>query len=51
LTVTPRQVDQEVNLLETPQGNAYWEGDSAVRGVINGLPVAGAGYAEINPTG
>jgi predicted secreted hydrolase len=51
LTVTPRQVDQEVNLLDTPQGNAYWEGDAAVRGVIDGSPVAGTSYAEINPTG
>jgi predicted secreted hydrolase len=51
LTITPRQVDQEVNLVDTPQGNAYWEGDSAVRGVIDGSPVVGAGYAEINPTG
>ena len=50
LTITPRQVDQEVDLTATPQGNAYWEGDVTVRGVLNGAPVTGAGYTEINPT-
>jgi predicted secreted hydrolase len=51
LNISPRQLDQEVNLIDTPQGNAYWEGDSAVSGVINGKPVVGTGYTEINPTG
>jgi predicted secreted hydrolase len=51
MTVTPRQLDQEVNLVATPQGTAYWEGDAAVRGVINGSPVVGVGYAEMNPAG
>lgn len=50
MTVTPRQVDQEVNLLDTPQGNVYWEGDAAVRGAIDGSPVTGDSYVEINPT-
>lgn len=50
LTVTPRLVDQEVNLTDTPQGNAYWEGDATVRGTLNGRPVGGVSYVEINPT-
>jgi predicted secreted hydrolase len=50
LTITPDQVNQELNLLAA-QGVAYWEGDSAVHGVINGAPVAGVGYTEINPPG
>jgi hypothetical protein len=29
----------------------YWEGDTTVRGVLNGRPVAGVGYTEINPPG
>jgi predicted secreted hydrolase len=48
LTITPRQVNQELNLLST-QGVAYWEGDVAVQGVIGGSPVTGVGYTEINP--
>lgn len=48
LTITPDQVDQELNLLST-QGVAYWEGDVGVQGVIGGSPVAGVGYTEINP--
>jgi predicted secreted hydrolase len=50
LTITPDQVNQELNLLST-QGVAYWEGDVAVRGVIGGSPVVGVGYTEINPFG
>jgi predicted secreted hydrolase len=50
LTITPDQVNQELNLLAA-QGVAYWEGDSAVHGVINGSPVTGVGYTEINPPG
>ena len=48
LTITPDQVNQELNLLST-QGVAYWEGDVGVQGVIGGSPVAGVGYTEINP--
>jgi predicted secreted hydrolase len=51
LTITPRQLDQEVNLVDTPQGTAYWEGDSTVSGVIDGKSVSGSSYAEINPAG
>ncbi|MCW2910189.1 MAG: carotenoid 1,2-hydratase [Actinomycetia bacterium] len=50
LTVSPDLVNSELNLAST-QGVVYWEGDTAVHGVINGQPVAGAGYTEINPTG
>jgi predicted secreted hydrolase len=50
LTVTPVQLNQELNLLST-QGVAYWEGDVAVQGNIGGSPVAGVGYTEINPPG
>jgi predicted secreted hydrolase len=49
LTVTPDLVDQEVNLYST-QGFVYWEGDSAIKGVIDGKPVHGKGYTEINPS-
>jgi predicted secreted hydrolase len=48
LTITPDQVNQELNLLST-QGVAYWEGDVAVHGVVGGSPVVGVGYTEINP--
>ncbi len=48
LTITPDQVNQELDLLST-QGVAYWEGDVAVHGVIGGSPVVGVGYTEINP--
>jgi predicted secreted hydrolase len=48
LTITPDQVNQELNLAST-QGVVYWEGDVAVRGTIDGSPVAGVGYTEINP--
>jgi predicted secreted hydrolase len=50
LTVTPDLVDQELDLLDT-QGVAYWEGDVSIQGQINGVPVAGVGYTEINPVG
>jgi predicted secreted hydrolase len=48
LTITPKLVDQELNLLDT-QGVAYWEGASTVTGSISGSPVTGVGYTEINP--
>ena len=50
LTITPDLVDQELDLLDT-QGVAYWEGDVSIQGQINGVPVAGVGYTEINPVG
>ena len=50
LTITPVQLNQELNLLST-QGVAYWEGDVAVQGSIGGSPVAGVGYTEIDPPG
>jgi predicted secreted hydrolase len=48
LTITPDQVNQELDLLST-QGVAYWEGDVTVHGDIGGSPVVGVGYTEINP--
>jgi predicted secreted hydrolase len=50
LTITPDLVNSELNLAST-QGVVYWEGDTAVHGVINGQPVVGSGYTEINPPG
>jgi predicted secreted hydrolase len=50
LTVTPDLVDQELDLLDT-QGVAYWEGGVSIQGQINGAPVEGLGYTEINPVG
>ena len=48
LTISPYQVNQELNLLAT-QGVAYWEGDVSVHGTVNGSAVSGVGYTEINP--
>jgi predicted secreted hydrolase len=48
LTISPDQVNQELNLLAT-QGVAYWEGDVSVHGTVNGSAVSGVGYTEINP--
>ena len=48
LTVTPDLLDQELDLLST-QGVAYWEGDVSIQGKIDGSPVHGVGYTEINP--
>jgi predicted secreted hydrolase len=48
LTVTPDLPDQELDLLST-QGVAYWEGDVSIQGKIDGSPVHGVGYTEINP--
>jgi len=48
-TVTPKQVDQEVDLLSTAQGVVYWEGAVTVQGTVGGRPVTGVGYTEVNP--
>ena len=48
LDVTPVQKDQELVVAATLAG-AYWEGDSAVTGVIDGWPVRGVSYAEVAP--
>jgi predicted secreted hydrolase len=48
LVVTPDRQDQELNLQST-QGVAYWEGDVSLHGQIDGQPVTGVGYTEINP--
>jgi len=48
LHVTPLQTDQELVVAASVAG-AYWEGDSAVSGVIDGRPVRGASYAEVAP--
>jgi predicted secreted hydrolase len=48
LTVTPDLLNQEVDLEDT-QGVVYWEGDVTISGQINGQPVHGVGYTEINP--
>jgi predicted secreted hydrolase len=50
LTISPDLVDQELDL-RTIQGVAYWEGDVAVRGHIDGRRASGVGYTEINPAG
>jgi predicted secreted hydrolase len=48
LTIQPDLTDQELDL-RAIQGVAYWEGDVAVRGRIDGHAVNGVGYTEINP--
>jgi len=48
LNVRPLQKDQELVVAATLAG-AYWEGDSAVSGVIDGEPVRGVSYAEVAP--
>ena len=50
LVVRPDLKDQELDL-RAIQGVAYWEGDVAVRGRIDGRVVTGVGYTEINPAG
>ena len=47
LTVTPDLRDQEVDL--PAQDTVYWEGDVTISGKINGAPVTGDGYIELNP--
>lgn len=46
--ITPKIRDQE---LSAPGHRYYYEGPSAVIGVINGSPVTGKAYAEVNPRG
>jgi predicted secreted hydrolase len=48
LNVRPSQKDQELVVAATLAG-AYWEGDSAVSGIIEGRPVRGLSYAEVAP--
>ena len=48
LNVIPLQKDQELVVAASLAG-AYWEGDSAVSGVIDGVPESGVGYAEVAP--
>ena len=48
LKVTPLLKDQELAVSTSPAG-AYWEGDSSVSGVIDGQPVSGVSYVELNP--
>jgi len=48
LDVTSLQKDQELVVAASLAG-AYWEGDSAVSGVIDGRPVKGVGYTEVAP--
>jgi predicted secreted hydrolase len=50
LDITPDLRDQELDLRST-QGNAYWEGDVTVQGRVDGAPVSGVGYTELNPPG
>ncbi len=50
LDITPDLKDQELDLRST-QGNAYWEGDVTVQGRVDGWPVNGVGYTELNPPG
>jgi predicted secreted hydrolase len=48
LKITPLLKDQEL-VVSAAAAGAYWEGDSSVAGVINGQPVTGVSYVEINP--
>jgi predicted secreted hydrolase len=48
LKVIPLLKDQELVVSAAPAG-AYWEGDSSVSGVLEGQPVSGVSYVEINP--
>jgi predicted secreted hydrolase len=50
LDIKPDVRNQELDLKAT-QGNSYWEGDVSVEGQVNGAPVAGVGYTELNPPG
>ena len=50
LTVRPDLLDQEVAVAHQ-QGPVYWEGDVTVSGVLDGRPVHGVGYTELNPPG
>ena len=44
--VTPLLQDQE---LDVPGHRIYFEGDSSIVGTMNSRPIAGVGYAEVNP--
>ncbi|RZM37097.1 MAG: carotenoid 1,2-hydratase [Sphingomonas sp.] len=46
LTLTPQVIDQE---MVWPLHRTYWEGTSAVVGTLNGRPVTGRSYVEVNP--
>ena len=46
--MTPDIVGQELNLKST-QTVIYWEGDVNIGGEVNGAPVKGVGYTELNP--
>jgi predicted secreted hydrolase len=48
LKVTPLLKDQEL-VVSAAAAGAYWEGDSSVSGDIDGQPVTGVSYVEINP--
>jgi predicted secreted hydrolase len=50
LDIKPDVRNQELDLKAT-QGNSYWEGDVSVEGQVDGAPVAGVGYTELNPPG
>ncbi len=50
LSVTPDLADQELDL-RSVQGTVYWEGDCTITGEIDGKPVTGVGYTELNPPG
>ncbi|WP_254225515.1 carotenoid 1,2-hydratase [Burkholderia glumae] len=46
MTVTPLVQNQE---LSWPGHRTYFEGDSAIAGTLDGRPVTGRGYTEVNP--
>jgi predicted secreted hydrolase len=46
LTLTPTLPDQEIRAA-APAKVTYWEGEVKITGTQNGVPVAGAGYAEL----
>ncbi|MGO8761694.1 MAG: lipocalin-like domain-containing protein [Desulfobaccales bacterium] len=46
LTLTPTLPDQEIRAA-APAQVTYWEGQVKIAGTQNGVPVAGAGYAEL----
>jgi predicted secreted hydrolase len=45
-TITPILQNQELNV---PGHRIYFEGDSEVVGILNGRPVRGVAYSEVNP--
>jgi predicted secreted hydrolase len=46
LTLTPTLPDQEIRAA-APAQVTYWEGQVKIEGTQNGVPLAGAGYAEL----